>query len=163
MIITTSPPYTFWKNSSILQHQNFDCVYIHIYVYIYNWVYIQVHLLYTIVLEWHIGSHACTFCIDSTESRSSTYVYYIVSFCYFKKNYTCSNLLGMKNDLHNFARYGNRLSTESSRFLQFVLVIDTFTTKWKCVLQDRHVASLLKVRVGQPPPQKNLDRQKKFN
>lgn len=69
----------------------------------------------------------------------------------------------MKNDLHNFARYGNRLSTESSRFLQFVLVIDTFTTKWKCVLQNRHVASLLKVRVGQPPPKKNLDRQKKLN
>lgn len=85
MIITTSPPYTNWKNSSNLQHQNFDCAYIHIYVYIYNWVYMQVHLLYTIVLEWHIGSHACTFCIDSTESRSSTYVYYIVSFCYFKK------------------------------------------------------------------------------
>lgn len=68
----------------------------------------------------------------------------------------------MKNDLHNFARYGNRLSTESSRFLQFVLVIDTFTTKWKCVLQDRHVASLLKVRVGQPPPQKKSWQAKKI-
>lgn len=147
MIITTSPPYTYWKNSSILQHQNFDCVYIHIYVYIYNWVYMQVHLLYTIVLEWHIGSHACTFCIDSTESRSSTYVYYIVSFRYFKKK------LHMQQFIRHekwFAQFCSLWKSVEYR------VIDTFTTKWKCVLQDRHVASLLKVRVGQPPPPKKI-------
>lgn len=62
------------------------CIYTHLCVHLQLSIHAStLKLLYTIVLEWHIGSHACTFCIDSTESRSSTYVYYIVSFCYFKK------------------------------------------------------------------------------
>lgn len=118
-----------WKNSSILQNQNL-IVYICTFMCTFTIEYTCKYTCY--ILQYQNDTqdrmHALSVLIQPKVAPLHTFIIQF-HFVILKKNYTCSNLLGMKNDLHNFACYGNRLSTESSRFLQFVLVIDTFTTK----------------------------------
>lgn len=125
----------------------------------------QVHLLYTIVLEWHIGSHTCTFCIDSTKSRSSTYVYYIVSFCYLKKKLHLQQFIRHEKW---FAQFCSLWKSVEYRELEIstICTSDRYIyneVKVRFTGQARSIAFESKGGAASPPPKKNLDRQKKLN